>query len=221
MAWCQEFGVQIHEGCDHLMAADIGSCSCADCGVICLGKFPACAAVWAAGSVAVSLRDPPRQLKALPALPPPPDLALGNGWPVTRPDDAGDDIVGDDDPDVAAVLRSMRSEIQGLSLKVDGLQTRAEIADQMAEGAAQSAVEQQAAPLLAHLDGRLEWLVNELSHRLVILGNEVVRINTLLATAADDALHDNQAGHKRSGRRQPATTYLLHEKDRGRTSSSM
>jgi len=223
MAWCQEFGVQIHEGCDHLMAADFDRCSCADCGVICHGKFPGCATVWAAGPVAVSLRHPPRQLGAPLALP---QVASGNGKSLAQPHAA--------DPEIAALLQSLRSEVQALSVKVEGLQARAEIAEQTAHAATLTAIELphqigQAlatalqkqhrsieadleglrdqvvgdleqlvttlqppsttalqAAIAAHLDARLEWLVTELSQRLVLLGNEVVRINKHLATAAGD-----------------------------------
>jgi hypothetical protein len=232
MAWCQEFGVQIHEGCDHLMAADVDSCSCAECGVVCHGKFPGCATVWAAGPVAVTLRHPPPQLGAMPALP---RVASGNGKAAAAsyplPSSSAPSYAADSD--IVAVLQMLRLEIQALNVKVDGLQIRADAADQAARDATQAAVElplqigqalstalhqqQQGitadleglrdqvlddleelgtalmtpttatleAAIVAHLDARLEWLVNELSRRFVVLGNEVFRINKHLAIAAE------------------------------------
>jgi hypothetical protein len=46
MGWCHEFGPQIHEGCAHPMVAGPSSCTCAECGAVCRGRFNGCPAVW-------------------------------------------------------------------------------------------------------------------------------------------------------------------------------
>jgi hypothetical protein len=44
------------------MVAGASSCSCPECGVVCKGKFPGCATVWAAGPQQVSFRRPTKEL---------------------------------------------------------------------------------------------------------------------------------------------------------------
>jgi DNA repair ATPase RecN len=56
MGWCHEFGPQISDGCDHPMVAGATSCTCAECGAECKGKFAGCVDVWARGPRAVTVR---------------------------------------------------------------------------------------------------------------------------------------------------------------------
>ncbi len=50
MGWCHEFGVEIEARCGHPMEAGPTSCSCPECGTVCLGQFDGgCEAVWARG----------------------------------------------------------------------------------------------------------------------------------------------------------------------------
>ena len=44
------------------MVAGASSCACPECGVVCEGKFPGCATVWAAGPQQVTLRRPAKEL---------------------------------------------------------------------------------------------------------------------------------------------------------------
>ena len=55
MGWCHEFGSHIREGCGHPMVAGQSSCSCAQCGVECPGKFTACTTVWDRGPRQVTI----------------------------------------------------------------------------------------------------------------------------------------------------------------------
>jgi len=214
------------------MVAQLDSCACADCGAVCHGKFPGCATVWAAGprhvmlSRTVSQLPPPRALpvvsssngKAAPETPsPPPSLpAPSSALPVTVALPLTEPGV-----DVAALLLSLRSELKALHKKVDRLQEKAGMAEELALAAIRAteeshqqtgrALQEQhgaivndlltmrrqvatevrqmgdallppredpsTAALIEHIDTRLEWLVGEISHRLVILGNEMVRID--------------------------------------------
>jgi transposase-like protein len=61
MGLCRDFGSQIAEGCNHLMQADVASCHCDECGVVCKGRFEACPSVWAQGPRPVVI-EPPRSL---------------------------------------------------------------------------------------------------------------------------------------------------------------
>src|SRR5947209_4320780 len=49
MGWCHEFGCQIVVGCDHPMTAGTSTCTCAECNVVCTGRFGGCAEVWERG----------------------------------------------------------------------------------------------------------------------------------------------------------------------------
>lgn len=75
MGWCQEFGPQIYEGCDHAMVAGPSACSCSHCGAVCTGKFGGCANVWAKGPRQALMRPVPVRAtlvtERLPAQPPP------------------------------------------------------------------------------------------------------------------------------------------------------
>ena len=234
MGWCQEFGVQIEDECDHLMVASYDSCSCAECGVVCRGKFPGCATVWAAGPVAVGILRPVKEI----------GIGLGHGQGHIHPDASptngkvtpGQEITARSTPapttDVLGMMQSVRSEIQMLNRKLDRAQERAEASEEAAKAASQAAAElsqrigralsvalqQQHTAILGDLaglrqqitadvgqlgdvrwatsaaalradivgqvDARFEWLVNELSNRLVLLGNEVARINEQPSVAA-------------------------------------
>ncbi|MDP9073066.1 MAG: hypothetical protein M3N98_02630 [Actinomycetota bacterium] len=145
MGWCQEFGVQIHDGCDHRMVASTASCRCHECGVVCHGKFSGCATVWAAGPVELTLRRPTTEL----GLQPVPDEAgpagrtNGNAavtWqmaalsaPASAPTPRSDDL--------AAVIRSLQSEIQTLNRKIDRVQGQAAASEEAAQATAQAAAE--------------------------------------------------------------------------------
>lgn len=59
MGWCQEFGPQISEGCDHAMVAGSSACSCPHCGAVCKGKFGGCVNVWARGPDQTLVRTAP------------------------------------------------------------------------------------------------------------------------------------------------------------------
>lgn len=56
MGWCTEFAHRIEHNCDEPMVAGKSSCSCSSCGVVCTGKFPACAQVWDRAKKPVVLR---------------------------------------------------------------------------------------------------------------------------------------------------------------------
>ena len=60
MGWCNQFGPQIAEGCDHPMTAGPSSCSCERCGTVCTGRFGGCADVWDNGPRPVVARGPGR-----------------------------------------------------------------------------------------------------------------------------------------------------------------
>lgn len=49
MGWCAEFACDINSACASRMVAGKKSCSCSGCGATCSGRYPGCAAVWAAG----------------------------------------------------------------------------------------------------------------------------------------------------------------------------
>ena len=51
MGWCGEFGKWIDSGCGHPMVAGSASCTCAECGAKCPGRYNGCKDVWAAGPV--------------------------------------------------------------------------------------------------------------------------------------------------------------------------
>ncbi len=55
MGWCHDFEVEIGAGCDHPMRPGVNYCSCAECGVVCYGKFDTCSDVW--------LQDPHVRMK--------------------------------------------------------------------------------------------------------------------------------------------------------------
>ena len=65
MGRCNEFGLQIHDGCGHAMVAGDTACNCPECGVECRGRFAACPDVWARGPQ---------------SLPPDPEPAAGARW---------------------------------------------------------------------------------------------------------------------------------------------
>jgi hypothetical protein len=237
MGWCQEFGVQVKGGCDHVMVASLDSCSCAECGVICRGKFPGCATVWAAGPVEVALRRP---TKALKVEPPVPTSGPTNGKTTHSSEIAPRHVAAPAanrlSADVIALVQSLRAEIQVLNSRIELVQDRADASVEAANAANQAladlppklgkavsaALQQQRGAILndlaalrkqlsadlgqpagkerppsdgsiqavtvAQLDARFEWLVNELSDRLVVLGNEVARINQGLAPQGEAGL---------------------------------
>ena len=61
MGVCREFGPRIHPDCEHPMRAGAESCSCAHCGTMCVGRFPACPQVWERSGVVLAVRAPVRQ----------------------------------------------------------------------------------------------------------------------------------------------------------------
>jgi hypothetical protein len=46
VGWCQDFSVEIADGCTHPMRPGLSYCSCDECGVVCQGKFEGCPEVW-------------------------------------------------------------------------------------------------------------------------------------------------------------------------------
>lgn len=61
MGWCHEFGVEIEERCTHPMTAGATTCSCAECGTVCRGRFEGgCEAVWRRGPRSNAPDRPPR-----------------------------------------------------------------------------------------------------------------------------------------------------------------
>jgi hypothetical protein len=170
MGWCSAFGPQIREGCDHAMVAGKDSCSCADCGAVCLGLFKGCAHVWAAGPRSVVLTRPTsgqRSLvpisatpveaatEAVRSTPAGPAVAAGAAAVVAAgavvPADAG--AVGEvtaametgGEPDDRSDIRALRDDVDLLLWKVDQLQQAAVPLEQMAQAA--SKIEAAAAAL--------------------------------------------------------------------------
>jgi hypothetical protein len=227
VGWCQEFAQQIRPGCDHLMLAGVASCSCEECGTVCPGRFRGCASVWAAGPQPVTLRGPA-----------PAAAANGNGTyggaehlaAVATPS------APDWGPEIRADLAALQTQMEELSLRVDGATASKTVSDdallKMARasetlperigksltaalrehndvvlselevfnsklsaridgvagtlGTAGTRPAADEGRFLREIDARFEWLVAALSERLVVIGNEVARMQMqldLLASA--------------------------------------
>lgn len=183
MGWCQEFGVQIRDGCDHLMVGGVDACTCAECGVGCLGKFAGCPGLGGragAGNPPAPGRRPPpsgvgrprrpnrhgptararRHESSRPSRPEGRQPSGGRAAPADGPSRVGCPPAARGGPDdLAGLPKQVTADIGQLSDKLR----------QPSDLAAQAAI-------IGGFDTRFEWLVNELSDRFVVLGNEVARI---------------------------------------------
>ena len=221
MGWCQEFGIQTRDGCDHLMVAGRDSCSCPACGFRCTGKFDGCSSVWRAGPTPVSLST--RLSEVVTSRP---ELGPGQSNGSARPSNGTREVAasalvpvasaGSQEPageagtEVVPTLESLIVEVRLLAQKVD--QLPATMLAAMAElrgGIRKDLVElrrrlvidirnfdRTAArdAILPELDARFEWLTNELSKRLVIVGNEVATIRRQLAEESPESSANGKGG---------------------------
>ena len=160
-----EFGVKISDGCDHAMVAGHDSCSCPACGVVCHGQNAGCPLVWTAGPKAVS--SPSRQ-RALPPATRAADAINNNHQPLASSSNGGGARLGVDpvppasDGGLRKLYESLLSEIRLLNQKIDRVANEARPVDTKG--------------ILDQVDARFAWLTEELSDRLVILGNEIMAV---------------------------------------------
>ncbi len=213
MGWCQAFGPQIREGCDHSMVAGSSSCSCPDCGVVCKGKFPGCRSVWAAGPQMVDLRRPRKAGAQAPGLAasngnrsaevPTPAVATLAARVATSP--------ADDNADMRSLLLGLEAAVDALPRRIakaagDAMRQQHNTNKQEMEelwrvisaevqqikdvrgrdGAAREAAASESKVLVEEFDARFQWLVSELSKRFMALGNELVRIEKRIGNADHD-----------------------------------
>jgi hypothetical protein len=200
------------------MVAGDGSCSCPECGVVCSGKFAGCSAVWAAGPKAITLRRPSKKpgQRALAAVAStngrrshdvpnggPPALPMVTGAPIS-------DVGGDLRPlllELQAAIESLPakfSKVAGEAMRRQHETNRQDLADlwgQIAEEARTinrpdhghgTAVDGDAVMRVA--DDRFQWLVNEMSKRFVVFGNELSRIEKRLAGPNNGVIAGGNSG---------------------------
>ena len=197
MGWCQEFGVQIRAGCDHVMVPGDDSCSCSECGTVCPGRFAGCSIVWRTGATPVDSRNGRRVLPARatgsPSFAAPSEhsvvggAAVNGGHPLNggRSSNGGDigpdaDPLtgrvtsgrGSEDPDLWELYTHLYAEVQHLRLEVKHLGEVPPLDE---------------ATILRQVDARFQWLTKELSNRLVVLGNEIGAIKRRLGMMTDAA----------------------------------
>lgn len=222
MGWCQAFGPQIQPGCDHSMVAGPNSCSCPQCGVVCKGKFAGCTAVWAAGPQQVTLRRPKKDAgqRSLPELvatngnrsheaPPRDPISL----PPT-PTAPSTDVTADLRP----LLLELQSAIEGLPNRIsraaaeamrqqhtinrrdleDLWRTIANEAEMLRRRPEQPVSTTDLHASMQAFDDRFQWLVNELSERFVLFGNELARIEKRLDPATNGTAATNGHAEQRS-----------------------
>jgi hypothetical protein len=130
MGWCHEFGPEINPGCDHPMVADAKSCRCAECGVVCTGRFSGCADVWKAGPREVSFVRPhsaaaPKAGPRTVSLVRPPSGSRRGTTPAPQP------VVEAEPPTTGVPVEALRTELESVTRRLDEL-TRA-IASQEGE----------------------------------------------------------------------------------------
>ncbi len=186
MGWCQEFGLQITIGCDHAMVAGRDSCSCPGCGAVCTGRLAGCPLVWDAAA------PPPGIGYATP-------LALGtgpllertgatNGKAASRRSDDQVPAAAGYEPDVLAVELVDASEADGdLRQICEDLKLEMRRLSRVVEGMTDTHRKSDREAVLREVDDRFQWLTDELSDRLVTLGNEVVAIKRYLQTRTNGA----------------------------------
>jgi hypothetical protein len=127
MGRCYEFGVLIHEGCEHAMtvAPEGGHCVCAECGTTCPGRFSGCAQIVSQPGYVPLLAPRLGRSDTAAAAPPPEDAPLGVG--VQRvPARAADAAAGDArDADIVPIdeeqLRRLVEAPERLMERLDGL----------------------------------------------------------------------------------------------------
>jgi hypothetical protein len=224
------------------MLAGVASCSCEECGTVCPGRFRGCASVWAAGPQPVSLRGPAPAAGRVGSALVPAATTNGNGtYGGADPHGGPAPAAVDWGPEVRTEFAALRTEMEELTRKVDGLTADKAVSDDallsMARasetlpdrigksltaalrdhydsvltelevvnaklsaridgvaGAASSPPGSDDREILREIDSRFEWLVTALSERLVLIGNEVSRIQKQLdATAREEPANNGPA----------------------------
>jgi hypothetical protein len=187
------------------MIAGRESCSCPDCGIVCEGRFAGCPVVWSAAPVSVAVRAVPLALGSgrIPVPPEVPQLSVAtNGKAAAgRPAGtaAGTATSSTPDPDPSGRLSEARlSEARLSEARLSEVPSSEAVEDddlrqvcaelklevrrlsRMIERLADDVRRSERSAVLREVDGRFEWLTDQLSDRLVILGNEIVAVKRYL-----------------------------------------